>query len=114
MGAINSAPTGIPGNCLKFIIGDGHGEPAPTDVLHHCAPQRLRLNTMLITIIATKKNMSMMTRTGANPCHKCDPSLDWSSFCNWRMVFQFLAVPTVFSFFSIKLRESFERPMPFG
>jgi hypothetical protein len=39
---------------------------APTDVLQHCAPQRLRLNTTLITITATKQNMVMKPRTGAN------------------------------------------------
>ncbi len=36
------------------------------------------------------------------------------SFCNWRTVFQFLAVPGVFSFFSIRVLVSFERAMASG
>jgi hypothetical protein len=35
-------------------------------------------------------------------------------FCNFRTVFQFLAVPAVFSFFSSKVLVNFERPIPSG
>jgi hypothetical protein len=45
------------------------------------------------------------------PVERAYPS---NIFCNRRTVFQFLAVPMVFSFFSRKAVLSFERPIPSG
>lgn len=79
-----------------YLIHQGHVEPLA--IIQHS-----KIGSPRVTCRAASKP------TASQCCSLC-----WSMCCKRKTVFQFLAVPTVFSLRSIKFPESFERPIPSG